>query len=112
MTDPDRFRQVLFNVIKNAVDALENKPDGRIEITTNVEGCFVGIIVGDNGPGIAGDDLKRVFEPFFTTKPVGKGTGLGLSVSYGIMRDIKGDIRLDSKVGCGTTVALLLPKQA
>lgn len=109
MTDPDRFRQVLFNVIKNAVDALESAIGGKIEIATEVEGCFVRVTVKDNGPGINEDDLKRAFEPFFTTKPVGKGTGLGLSVSYGIMTDIKGEIRLDSKVGHGTTVTLLLP---
>lgn len=109
MTDPDRFRQVLFNVIKNAIDALESEAGGELEISTQIEGCFVAVTVKDNGPGISEDNLKRIFEPFFTTKPVGKGTGLGLSVSYGIMRDIKGEIRVDSQVGSGTKVTLLLP---
>ncbi len=107
-TDPDRFRQVVLNVIKNAVEAVEK--GGRVEVSTRMDACYVCVHIKDNGPGIPQEHLKRVFEPFFTTKPVGKGTGLGLSVSYGIMRDLKGEIRLQSRVGRGTEVTLLLPK--
>ena len=107
-TDPDRFRQVLFNILKNAIEALEDNGNGRIDISTSVADGFVSVTVEDNGPGIPRELIKRVFEPFFTTKPVGKGTGLGLSVSYGIMRDLKGEIRIESSPG-QTRVELLLP---
>src|SRR3989304_1453055 len=107
-TDPDRFRQVLFNILKNAIEALEDNGNGRIDISTSVADGFVSGTVEDNGPGIPRGLIKRVFEPFFTTKPVGKGTGLGLSVSYGIMRDLKGEIRIESSPG-QTRVELSLP---
>jgi signal transduction histidine kinase len=109
MTDPDRFRQVLFNVIKNAVESVEDDEYGSVAISTQVDACFVGVSIKDNGSGIPEGNMKRIFEPFFTTKPIGRGTGLGLSVSYGIMKDLKGEIRVASKVGEGTTVTLLLP---
>lgn len=107
-TDPDRFRQVLFNVVRNAVDAVEENGGGKVAISTSFSGGLVMVSVTDDGPGIPRELLKRVFEPFFTTKPVGKGTGLGLSVSYGIMRDLKGEIRIESRPGL-TKVDLLLP---
>ncbi|MBW7957328.1 MAG: hypothetical protein H3C68_05475 [Deltaproteobacteria bacterium] len=109
-TDPDRFRQVLFNVVRNAIDAVEENGGGRVSVSTSFSG-FVRVSVTDDGPGIPRELLKRVFEPFFTTNPVGKGTGLGLSVSYGIMRDLKGEIRIESKPGL-TRVDLLLPPAA
>ncbi len=107
-TDPDRFRQVLFNILKNAIEALEGSGSGQIGVSTSVADGFASVTVEDNGPGIPRELIKRVFEPFFTTKPVGKGTGLGLSVSYGIMRDLKGEIRIESSPG-RTRVELLLP---
>lgn len=109
-TDPDRFRQVLFNVVRNAMDAVEENGGGKVSVSTSFSG-FVRVSVSDDGPGIPRELLKRVFEPFFTTKPVGKGTGLGLSVSYGIMRDLKGEIRIESRPGL-TRVDLLLPPAA
>ncbi len=108
MTDRDRFKQVVFNVIKNAIEAIDRE-DGLIEVSTRKEDCCVHVVIKDNGCGIPEENLKKVFEPFFTTKPVGCGTGLGLSVSYGIMRDLKGEIRLKSRVGEGTEVMLILP---
>lgn len=110
-TDAERFRQVVFNVLKNAVEAVMDKEDGNIVVSTNRDGCSVRVVVADNGIGIHEEDLKKVFEPFFTTKPVGRGTGLGLSVSYGIMRDLKGDIKIESQIGKGTRVLLLLQIQ-
>ena len=108
MTDRDRLKQVVFNVMKNAIEAID-KDDGVIEVSTALEDCSVVIAVKDNGCGISEENIKKVFEPFFTTKPVGCGTGLGLSVSYGIMRDLKGEIRIKSKEGRGTEVLLVLP---
>ncbi len=109
LTNPERFRQVLINVIKNGIEALEGRKDAHLTITTTCRDGLVEIVVEDNGPGIKEKDLNRVFEPFFTTKPVGKGTGLGLSVSYWLMRDLGGDIRIESSEGKGTRVYLSLP---
>jgi len=67
------------------------------------------IAVGDSGPGIAPDVLRRIFDPFFTTKPVGEGTGLGLSISYEIVTKHGGEIRAESPPGGGAVFTLRLP---
>lgn len=108
LTDPGRLRQVVVNIVKNALDAVEESGGGKVSVSTGLEGGFARVRVEDDGPGIPAEALGRVFEPFFTTKPVGKGTGLGLSVSYGIMRDLKGEIMMESRPGA-TRVDLLLP---
>jgi len=69
----------------------------------------VSIRVKDNGAGIQPENLKKVFTPFFTTKPVGKGTGLGLAVCYGIIRNMHGDMNVDSETGRGTVFTISLP---
>jgi signal transduction histidine kinase len=68
------------------------------------------VSVTDNGIGMPADVLERVFEPFFTTKGVGEGTGLGLSQVYGFARQSNGSVRIDSALGRGTTVTILLPR--
>ncbi len=107
-TDGAKFRQALFNIIKNAIEAVEEKADSDIQITTSLNGDSIAVTVKDNGPGMPPNVQERVFEPFFTTKPVGKGTGLGLSVSYGIMRGLNGNITIESDES-GTAVTLSLP---
>jgi signal transduction histidine kinase len=69
----------------------------------------VEIRVNDSGSGIPKEIMAKIFEPFFTTKPAGKGTGLGLSVTFGIIRDHKGQVLVESQVGVGTTFRLILP---
>lgn len=108
-TDPGRFRQILFNIIKNATEAVRENGGGKVEIVTGSRGSHIFASVIDNGPGMPKEVLKRAFEPFFTTKPVGKGTGLGLSISYGIIKDLNGEIKIESEPGKGTKVNLLLP---
>ncbi|HEY9074030.1 MAG TPA: ATP-binding protein, partial [Desulfobaccales bacterium] len=65
--------------------------------------------VSDTGVGIAPENLGRIFDPFYTTKQTGKGTGLGLAVSYNIIKDLKGEISVESQVGEGTTFRVRLP---
>ncbi len=107
-SDKGQIEQVLLNIIKNAIDAVEEK--GLIEISTGIKNQDrVYITVMDNGPGIPKDKLKQIFEPFFTTKERGKGTGLGLFVSYGIMKGLGGNIHVDSEVGKGSTFTIEMP---
>ncbi len=102
------MQQVLVNVLLNAIDAVSQQTDPAIQVRPHCssEVCRVDII--DNGPGIQGEVLERIFEPFFTTKPVGKGTGRGLAISYSLMRNQGGDIRIHSTPAQGTTVQLIL----
>ncbi|MFZ3071956.1 MAG: ATP-binding protein [Thermodesulfobacteriota bacterium] len=111
ITEPDRLRQVLFNVVNNAMEAVEDNKRGSVEIATSASIDAVSITVNDNGYGISEENIKRVMEPFFTTKPVGKGTGLGLYVSYSIMTDLNGGLKIESAPGKGTQVTLSLPKE-
>ncbi|NNG47826.1 MAG: response regulator, partial [Deltaproteobacteria bacterium] len=93
--------QVLMNLVINAQQALDGQR-GTVRIVTSLSSPDqVEIRVSDTGPGIPEEIQSKLFEPFFTTKPAGKGTGLGLSVTYGIIRDHKGEIRVESKPGEG-----------
>ncbi|MBC2715886.1 MAG: HAMP domain-containing protein [Desulfobacteraceae bacterium] len=112
--DRSQIQSVLLNIMINALDATE--PSGLIEITTiaalsaNDTGHRgVEIIISDSGCGIASDNLDKLFEPFFSTKEVGKGTGLGLSVSFGIVKEHGGNIRVQSEEGKGTKFFVWLP---
>jgi signal transduction histidine kinase len=106
--DANQLQQVLMNLLINAQQALE--PDGgTVRVATRVCNGFLELRVSDTGPGIPPEIQPKIFEPFFTTKPAGKGTGLGLSVTYGIVRDHKGDIRIESEPGQGTTFVLTFP---
>jgi signal transduction histidine kinase len=114
------LQQVLSNLLANAIQAV---PDGgRVTLVVDEANArlpengdrqvrsYACIEVQDEGMGIAPEILPRIFDPFFTTKPSGEGTGLGLSVSYGIIRDHGGGIRIQSVLGSGTTVRVYLPR--
>jgi PAS domain S-box-containing protein len=103
--DPERMRQVITNLIKNATEAMGGK--GRLLIRSATEGRWVKISFTDTGPGIRKADIKKVFDPFFTTK--GKGTGLGLAIAKRIIDAHKGRIEVESKEGEGTTFTIKLP---
>lgn len=110
----NRLQQVLFNLVSNARDAILERGDpppggGRIVIRTLAQNGQVRVDVSDNGVGIDDEDRQKIFEPFFTTKELGQGMGLGLSISYGIVKDYNGDIRIRSKKGEGTTFTLSFP---
>ncbi|MEO0095876.1 MAG: ATP-binding protein [candidate division WOR-3 bacterium] len=106
--DANQIRQVLVNILLNAAQAIEDK--GTITISTNKIKFedFVEIKINDTGIGIPAENLKRVFEPFFTTKR-GKGTGLGLSISLTYVKNHNGEIIINSEVGKGTEVKIILP---
>lgn len=108
--DADQIFQVFFNLISNAVDALEEKGGGKLVIRTEYRNSRVLIEFSDTGPGIK--SLHQVFDPFFTTKPVGKGTGLGLSICYGIVQDHGGQIACFNRPEGGATFLVELPTVA
>lgn len=101
MADPKQMEQVIYNVLLNAVQAMEGK-GGTVEIKSEVLNGSVEVTIKDNGPGIPREHLSRIFEPFFTTKPVGKGTGLGLSICSEILKKHGSNIRVESEAGKGT----------
>lgn len=106
--DKDQLEQVFLNIIKNAIDAVEE--NGLIIVSTKMmDENTVQVSITDNGPGIPEDKLKHIFEPFFTTKGREKGTGLGLFVSYGIIKKLGGKISVKSEVGKGTTFTVEIP---
>jgi signal transduction histidine kinase len=111
---PGRLSQVVLNLVLNALQAMEGRPqdENAIEVESGAGGGRVAIRVRDNGPGIAPAHLARIFEPFFTTKAEGEGTGLGLAICRDIARAHGGDISVETRVGEGTTFTLTLPAAA
>jgi len=104
----NQLQQVMMNLAINAQQAME--PDGgTVDIATYFDNDNVYISVSDTGPGISEVVAEKIFEPFFTTKTAGKGTGLGLSVTYGIIRDHKGDIRVEKAASGGARFVIALP---
>lgn len=110
--DPTQVQQVFMNLIINAVEAMVGA--GRLSLTTRFisEEHTVEAAITDTGHGIAPEDLDRIFDPFFTTKGIGHGTGLGLSISYGIVKEHRGTITVESEVGRGSTFTVRFPTAA
>lgn len=105
--DPNQLLQVCFNLMSNAVDALEETGGGKLTIRTDHDPARVLVEFSDTGPGIASP--QQVFDPFFTTKPVGKGTGLGLSICYGIVQEHGGRIWCNNRAEGGATFTVEFP---
>ncbi len=105
--NPGEVNQVFFNLIQNAVDAMDGK--GTVEVTSRVDDGGVEVSVSDDGPGISEAAMPRLFEPFFTTKGVGKGTGLGLATSLQIIERHKGTLRHDPEHNPGARFVVRLP---
>ncbi|MNQ74304.1 Sensor protein ZraS [compost metagenome] len=106
--DAIRLEQVLVNLLRNALDAVADKPAPRLWITLRREGDHWLLSVADNGGGISEADLPRVFDPFFTTKPAGAGLGIGLAVSYAIVHELGGSLAAANQ-GEGAVFSLRLP---
>ena len=117
LTDPDQLELAILNLALNARDAM---PDGGV-ITVSSGACrarldakqdeaeYVFVRVSDTGEGMSPEVAEKAVEPFFTTKERGKGTGLGLAQVYGFVRQCGGDLRIESELGRGTTILLILP---
>ncbi len=103
---PVRLQQVLVNLLSNAADAMAEVADPRIGIAAQYAAGRVLLRVRDHGPGVPGAIVDRIFDPFFTTKGVGSGLGLGLSISYNIMKDFGGDVRVANDPGGGAVFTL------
>jgi signal transduction histidine kinase len=110
MLDPEAMSRAILNVLTNALDAVEERPDGVVTITAAVDAdaTLVRIAVADNGPGMSPETLAEIFNIFVSTKG-SRGTGLGLTVSRKILREHGGDIRAASVEGGGSTFTLEFP---
>ncbi|MDO7840880.1 PAS domain S-box protein [Sphingomonas immobilis] len=122
LVDPNQLENALLNLCINARDAM---PDGG-SLTISAQnrdldareaaerdvapGAYLVLLVIDTGTGMSADVVARAFDPFFTTKPMGQGTGLGLSMIYGFARQSGGQVKIESRLGHGTTMALYLPR--
>src|SRR5215472_3323516 len=105
--DGNHLMQVFFNLISNAVDAMESHQGGILTIKTMRDRGNVVVLFSDTGPGIK--EPHRVFDPFYTTKPVGKGTGLGLSICFGIVQQHNGKILCYNRQEGGAVFRVELP---
>ena len=108
-TDEAMVRQVLDNLLSNALDAVGG--GGRIQVSTALEGERVRVEVEDSGPGIPPETLARIFDPFFTTKEPGRGSGLGLAISLTLAEALGGALTVESRPGKGSRFRLWLPRR-
>ena len=109
--NPGRLQQVFLNLFLNAKDAMAG--GGTLRVST-MNGESISVCVTDSGSGIAPENIQRIYDPFFTTKNApregqARGTGLGLSVTYGIIQEHAGKIRVESQPGSGTTFTIDFP---
>jgi len=117
LTDPQLLEQIFVNLLRNAMDAIEERAPDQAIIDLSVSmvenpgdaSMNVAATVKDNGIGIAEENLSQVFDLFYTSKPAGKGTGLGLSIVHNILKKIGGEIRVESEYGEGSSFTVLLP---
>jgi len=123
ITDPGLLRQILVNLLTNAIDAVvgsggaeatggqtqDQTQEGRVTLAARAEEDHVLITVSDTGHGIPADDLSRIFEPFYTTKGRGKGTGLGLAICRQLTAALGGTISVESAPNRGSTFFIRLP---
>lgn len=114
VADVSEFETALVNLVLNARDAMP--AGGVVRVSAKNTNCsdppgeFVAITVADTGIGIAKDVMSKIFDPFFTTKPVGKGTGLGLSQVHGFVHQAGGAVQVESEIGKGTRITIMLPR--
>ena len=103
--DRDQIKQALFNIIKNALQAMSE--GGLLRITAAASDRFLAVAFRDNGAGIAPEDIGHIFDPYYTTKA--EGSGIGLMIVQRIIQDHGGRIDVHSEPGMGTTFTVFLP---
>ena len=111
LLDANLLKQILLNIIMNALQAMEHGGGKLLVETTPAEGDNVCFIIADNGPGISLEVIDRIFDRYFTTKKSGEGTGLGLFVTKSLIENMGGNISVSSRSGGGTTFTVTLPVQ-
>jgi two-component system sporulation sensor kinase B len=104
-TDPDKFSQVLINIIKNGIEAMPN--GGELEVNVKEVNGMAVISIDDHGVGMTEEEIQRLGTPFYSTKT--KGTGIGMMVSYRLIEKMNGQIKVKSKKGVGTQFIVTFP---
>ena len=110
--DGNMLKQILMNIIMNAMQAMEVSGGKLLVDTAHGETGMISLIISDNGPGIPAETVDRIFDRYFTTKKPGEGTGLGLFVTKSLVESIGGNINVTDRVGGGTTFTVTLPTQS
>jgi len=104
---PEEIQQIFFNVIRNGVQAMDEK--GTLDVESRIDDDHVTVLIRDSGPGISKDHQRRIFDPFFTTKDPDEGEGLGLFIVQQIVKKYDGEITVDSENGAGTVFSIRFP---
>lgn len=112
LADKKQIQEVLFNIIRNAAQAMNDKSQGKIALSGFSQNSSAVVRIADNGSGIPPDKINQIFNPFYTTKAPGKGTGLGLFIVKQVVERNKGTIAVESEIGVGTTFTLRFPMTA
>ena len=107
-----RLQQVFVNIVSNAIDAMEETDDKRLEITAEERGDSIIVLIHDTGPGLPDTSMNDIFDPFFSTKEVGEGMGLGLSISYGIVKQFGGSIEAHNHPKGGAVFSVTLKRSS
>ena len=107
--DTVRLEQIFINLLRNALDAVRDQDERKVTLTLKQSDGFAKFQVKDTGAGVSLEVQERLFDPFFTTKEVGEGVGLGLSITYGIVTDLDGDIRVANAPSGGAVFVVKLP---
>jgi two-component system C4-dicarboxylate transport sensor histidine kinase DctB len=109
--DAVRIEQVIINLLRNALDAVEDAPQRRVSIVLSRDADQAEVSISDSGGGIPEQVAAHLFEPFYTTKPSGKGLGLGLAISSSIAQAMNGQLAAHNLPGGGAQFVLRLPLQ-
>jgi signal transduction histidine kinase len=106
-----QIKQIVDNIVGNAIDAMENSRNRTLSIRTALEDWSISIVIEDTGEGISPNDLEKIFSPDYSTKPTGKGTGLGLASVKAMVQAYSGQVEVQSKKDQGTQFTIKLPLQ-